>query len=400
MSRERVSAQLGKLVVSAPALDPETTCAAAYERFEADEDLLTIAVVDAGHPIGLLNRHEFFLRLSHRYGRSLYDKRPVSAIMHRDPLIIDVNASLEALNETIVTEKPSALLQGFIVTHGGRYLGVGTALSLLQLTVGHMEARSQELEIANAEASQANAAKSQFLANMSHEFRTPLNAIIGFAQVMQQELLGPLANPSYVEYASDIARSGEMLHALVTDLLDVAKIEAGRMELDEASIDPRELIENCLRLVGRHADQAGVSLAADIGAQLPAIQADERRLQQVLLNLLSNAIKFTPVGGRVAVEAALDLEDGLTIRVTDNGVGIPPAAVERVLEPFVQADPSLQRDHNGSGLGLAVAKSLIELHGGRLTIDSALGEGTTVAVLIPASRLLDLQFDGERAESA
>ena len=139
---------------------------------------------------------------------------------------------------------------------------------------------------------------------------------------------------------------------------------------------------------------------ADIGARLPAIHADERRLQQVLLNLLSNAIKFTPDGGRVAVEAALDLEDGLTIRVTDNGVGIPPAAVERVLEPFVQADPSLQRDHTGSGLGLAVAKSLIELHGGRLTIDSALGEGTAVAVLIPASRLLDMQFDAERAESA
>lgn len=396
-----MSGELRTLVLSAHPLSPETTCVEAYERFEVDEDLLTLAVVDGGMPVGLVNRHEFFLRLAHLFGRSLYDKRPISALMNADPLIVDVGTSLESLHLAIVTEKPSALLQGFIVTEDGRFLGVGTALSLVQLTIQHMDQRAEELEAARLEAERANRIKSEFLASMSHEFRTPLNAIIGFAQLMVQQRLGVLGSPRYLEYATDICQSGEILLGLVNDLLDVSKIEAGKMRLDESVLDPRDAIRQCARAVRPRADRGGVEVVAEVPAALPLLYADERRLQQVLLNLLSNAVKFTPEGGRVTVEARIEPErGGLVLAVADTGIGMSPADLERVWLPFVQVQNVQNRVNNGSGLGLAVAKSLVELHGGTLTIESTLGGGTTVTVWLPGERLIEETDEQRRLQTS
>ena len=384
-----MSQQLRQLVLSVSPLASDMRCVDVYERFVADPELLTAAVVDANDvPLGLVNRHEFFLQLAHRYGRSLYDRKPITALMNTGPLVVDVDASLESLNDRIVSDAQSALLRGFIVTQDGRYLGVGTALSLMQMNVRHMHARAEDLEEAHRNAEQANAAKSQFLASMSHELRTPLNAILGFSEIIRDESLGRIENPKYREYAEDIHQSGRHLLNVVNDVLDMAKIEAGKIELQDHQIVIAESIERSIKFVATHAVAADVKLETQVPAGLPLVRADEVKLRQVLLNLLSNAVKFTPGGGRVRVEAAADWRHGLTIVVSDTGIGIAPRDIPRVLQPFGQAESGFARKYNGTGLGLPLARSIVELHGGDLTLDSAVGVGTTVRLRLPADRLI------------
>ena len=372
-----------------PPLASDLRCVDVYERFVADHELLTAAVVDDDRvPIGLVNRHEFFLQLAHRYGRALYDRKPITTLMNLDPLIVDVDASLESLNARIVTHAQSALLRGFIVTGEGRYLGVGTALSLLQMNVRHMQNRALDLDEARRTAEQANTAKSQFLASMSHELRTPLNAILGFSEIIREESLGRIEIPKYREYADDIHQSGLHLLNVVNDVLDMAKIEAGKIELHDQEIVIGESIERSIKFVATLAATADIALEMQVPAGLPLVRADDVKLQQVLLNLLSNAVKFTPGGGRIRVDVAADWRHGLTITVADNGIGIAPDDISRVLQPFGQADSGFARKYNGTGLGLPLARSIIELHGGELTLDSAVGVGTTVRLRLPADRLI------------
>ena len=372
-----------------PPLASDLRCVDVYERFVADHELLTAAVVDDDRvPIGLVNRHEFFLQLAHRYGRALYDRKPITTLMNLDPLIVDVDASLESLNARIVTHAQSALLRGFIVTGEGRYLGVGTALSLLQMNVRHMQNRALDLDEARRTAEQANTAKSQFLASMSHELRTPLNAILGFSEIIRDESLGRIEIPKYREYADDIHQSGLHLLNVVNDVLDMAKIEAGKIELHDQEIVIGESIERSIKFVATLAATADIALEMQVPAGLPLVRADDVKLQQVLLNLLSNAVKFTPGGGRIRVDVAADWRHGLTITVADNGIGIAPDDISRVLQPFGQADSGFARKYNGTGLGLPLARSIIELHGGELTLDSAVGVGTTVRLRLPADRLI------------
>ncbi len=364
-------------------------CVEVYDRFVADTEMVTAAVVDGDEvPVGLVNRHEFFLELAHRYGRALYDRKPVTALMDTRPLIVDVDASLEGLNGRIVTDAQSALLRGFIVTQHGRYLGVGTALSLMQMNVRHMAARARDLEEAHRNAEQANTAKSQFLASMSHELRTPLNAILGFSEIIRDQSLGAIGIPKYREYAEDIHQSGRHLLNVVNDVLDMAKIEAGKIELQDHRIAVAESIHSSIKFVETHATAANIALETRVPPGLPLLRADEVKLRQVLLNLLSNAVKFTPGGGRVRVEAAADRRTGLTIAVSDTGIGIAPADIPRVLQPFGQAESGFARKYNGTGLGLPLARSIVELHGGELTLDSAVGVGTTVRLRLPADRLI------------
>ena len=372
-----------------PPLASDLRCVDVYERFVADHELLTAAVVDDDRvPIGLVNRHEFFLQLAHRYGRALYDRKPITTLMNLDPLIVDVDASLESLNARIVTHAQSALLRGFIVTGEGRYLGVGTALSLLQMNVRHMQNRALDLDEARRTAEQANTAKSQFLASMSHELRTPLNAILGFSEIIRDESLGRIEIPKYREYADDIHQSGLHLLNVVNDVLDMAKIEAGKIELHDQEIVIGESIERSIKFVATLAATADIALEMQVPAGLPLVRADDVKLQQVLLNLLSNAVKFTPGGGRIRVDVAADWRHGLTITVADNGIGIAPDDISRVLQPFGQADSGFARKYNGTGLGLPLARSIIELHGGELTLDSAVGVGTAVRLRLPADRLI------------
>ena len=246
---------------------------------------------------------------------------------------------------------------------------------------------AQLVETKNA-AETASRAKTEFLANMSHELRTPLNAIIGFSEILKQEPLGPLGHPSYRDYVRDVYESGVHLLRIINDILDLSKIEVGKLTLSETPVDPGEAIESCMRIVRERADTGGIALVAELAPDLPTLNADERMVKQVLLNLLSNAIKFTQSGGAVRIVARVDDTDGLMIQVIDTGIGIAAADIERAMQPFEQIDSSLHRKYQGTGLGLPLARSMCELHGGRFAIDSIVGTGTTVTVRFPPERSL------------
>ena len=254
---------------------------------------------------------------------------------------------------------------------------------LLLLGNAHM---ADTLRKARDNADEANRAKTRFLANMSHELRTPLNAIIGFSDIMRSEIFGPVGAPKYKQYVSDINRSGSHLLQLINDILDVAKIEVGAQPLNEAVIDLAGTLKQCGQLVEPQARAAGVSLAVDASGRLPALRADPTRFRQIVLNLLSNAIKFTPAGGKVGLSAATEPGGRLLVQVRDTGIGMKPEDVPRALQPFVQLD-SAPRGDPGTGLGLALVKTLAEAHGGTIGIESEPGKGTTVSVRLPPERL-------------
>ncbi len=242
------------------------------------------------------------------------------------------------------------------------------------------------LRIAKEEAEAANRGKSEFLAHMSHELRTPLNSIIGFSEILEQESFGPLGHPSYRGYAHDVHESGKHLLRIINDILDLSKIGVGKLALNEMPIDPREAIESCIRIVRERADSGGLDLTTDIAPDLPTLNADERLVKQMLLNLLSNAIKFTLRGGSIRVVCRADEQNAITIQVIDTGIGI--ANIERALQPFEQIDSALSRKYQGTGLGLPLARSMCELHGGTFAIESIVGQGTTVTVRFPPERSL------------
>jgi len=231
-------------------------------------------------------------------------------------------------------------------------------------------------------AEEASQSKSEFLANMSHELRTPLNAINGFSDIMKKELFGPLGDARYKEYVSDILFSGQHLLSLINDILDMSKIEAGKMTLNTEMLQINDMIAQVVRIVRGRADENRLKLVFE---ELPAneIEADPRAVKQVLLNLMTNAIKFTPEGGKVTV-AVESKSAGLIVRVTDTGIGISKEDIERLAQPFEQIDSQHSRKHEGTGLGLALSKSLVELHGGNFSMESEVGQGTTVIFTLPS----------------
>jgi signal transduction histidine kinase len=245
------------------------------------------------------------------------------------------------------------------------------------------------LREAMVKAESASRAKSRFLANMSHELRTPLNAVIGFADILGNEMMGPLGSPRYKEYAEDIRASGSHLLQLINDILDLSKIEAGKLDLHEEWLVLGEVIESARAMVAEKAVRQGLLLRVDVPAALPRLLADRRLTLQVLLNLLSNAVKFTPTGGRISIDAFRADDLGLAVRVGDTGIGIAEADIPIVLQPFGQVEGAFQRSHDGTGLGLPLSLSIMQLHGGRMDIASRPGEGTKVTIHFPASRVGD-----------
>jgi two-component system cell cycle sensor histidine kinase PleC len=247
-------------------------------------------------------------------------------------------------------------------------------------------ARKYEAEKIRAEG--ANQAKSEFLANMSHELRTPLNAINGFSEIMVAQLFGPLGDKRYAEYAQDILNSGQHLLALINDILDMAKIEAGKFNLKFDPMRLEDVVEDATRLMRNRVEAAGLELELKFGA-IPEVEADYRAIKQVLLNLLSNAVKFTPRGGKITVKATSEIgPEGERVRVAvqDTGIGISESDMERLARPFEQIESRLSKTQQGSGLGLALTKSLVDMHGGTLDIQSSPGEGTTVSFTVPVIR--------------
>ncbi|MGH6893286.1 MAG: sensor histidine kinase, partial [Dongiaceae bacterium] len=238
---------------------------------------------------------------------------------------------------------------------------------------------------AKNEAEMASRAKSEFLANMSHELRTPLNAILGFAQIIRDRHFGD-ASERYSEYAANINDSGEMLLELISDILEMAKLEAGKLKLAEEIVDLDQVVASCLKMVSARAEDGRIDLTSNPPARAFKLRADQRALKQILLNLLSNALKFTPKGGKVTVTAATEPSGEIRLAVADTGIGIHAAALGRIFQPFFQVDPTATRSRGGTGLGLAITKRLAELHGGTVGIDSTPGIGTTVTVTLPAAR--------------
>lgn len=251
---------------------------------------------------------------------------------------------------------------------------------------------ARKYEVAKIRAEAANQAKSEFLANMSHELRTPLNAINGFSEIMAGEMFGPLGDARYKEYCGDILNSGQHLLALINDILDMAKIEAGKMQMHFETTDMGDLCEDVVRLMRGKAEEAEIKLTSDVGADT-TVQADYRALKQVLLNLLSNAIKFTPRGGKVSVRAGIEAGWAF-LSVSDTGIGISAEDLPRLAQPFEQVETKHARATQGTGLGLALTKSLIEMHHGRFEMTSEPGEGTTVTVILPVRQ------HAEHAEAA
>ncbi len=264
--------------------------------------------------------------------------------------------------------------------------GGGTVYSYRDITARkHGEI---ELHAARLEAERANRAKSEFIAKMSHELRTPLNAVIGFSEIMQNEMAGPIGKDIYREYSGDINASGRMLLSLVNDILDLAKIEAGRFELSEDRVNPVELVDSVVTMLESRARTSGVDIVLDMASDLPEILADSRSLRQILLNLVSNAVKFTAGGGRVSIAARRAAHGGVQFRIADTGVGIAAADLPRALEPFGQVGGRSTTAREGTGLGLPISRALVELHGGSLVLESEVGIGTTVTVELPAHRSL------------
>jgi signal transduction histidine kinase/HAMP domain-containing protein len=242
--------------------------------------------------------------------------------------------------------------------------------------------REESLRRAKAEAERANASKTRFLANMSHELRTPLNAIIGFSEIIAGEFFGKLGNPRYLDYSGDILKSGRHLLAVINDVLDLSKSEAGKMVLAAHQIDMRDVLNDCAAMVREQAAGAGLVFELSGLEQALPMTGDAAKLRQIFLNLLSNAIKFTDKGGRIALSAKA--EDGeIAVTVADTGIGMDPEDVEIAFQPFAQVDNRLERRYEGTGLGLPLTRALVDLHKGRIAIDSARGQGTRITVAFP-----------------
>ena len=303
----------------------------------------------------------------------------------RDDPSAEVAKRLEWFYRDVPTTKERVTPRGRILQISRRAMPDGAVVSVYS-DITDLKASERKLIQARSQAEMANHAKSEFLANMSHELRTPLNAIIGFSEIIAHELFGPLGNEKYLDYMKDIHQSSLHLLSIINDVLDMSKIEAGKLELSKEPLNIRHLIGEVIRMMRERAESRGIELVTKLSDEEVEIWADERAMKQIFLNLLSNAIKFSRDGGEVCIRVVSD-EPGLAVvEFEDHGIGMNKEELERALQPFGQAKPSTTRNYGGTGLGLPITKGLIEAHGGKLAIESRAGQGTIARISLPTER--------------
>jgi signal transduction histidine kinase/ActR/RegA family two-component response regulator len=372
----------------APHIPPaslETTGAEIYQRFQDEPDTLAIAVVDGeGTPVGLIERNAFLVLMAAQYGYALWAKRPAVQMMKRDPVVIDGDVTVEEFCGSVLLERPSDLLHGFIVTCAGRYAGVGATLALLQASAAATASHAETMSRLAWEANEALATKARFLAVMSHEIRTPLNGVLAVAEILKRKS----CQPDLAPFIDTIIDSGGALLRLLNDALDLSRAEASGLELDEAPLAAAAILDEIAGLWTAQAELKGLSLhIAYDGPEDLWLLADAVRLRQVLNNLVGNAIKFT-THGRVDVRLAARAEGDyvrLSGEVEDTGPGIPADRAEAVFAPFQQTEEGVRR--GGAGLGLAVCRQIIQRMNGQISLAAPSGGGARFVFEIPLHRL-------------
>jgi len=373
-------ARIGDFASATAPMAPDTPGADVFDRFQREPDTLVIAVVDADNrPLGLVERNAFTLKMAAEYGRALYAKRPVSSFMHASPRIMDAGSDAEILFEIMDETNLGALLNGFVVTVDGRYVGVGAGVHVLQAgsaihrrRAEAMSALARDLARAEAEARASSRAKSEFLAVMSHEIRTPLNGVLGVAGLMERELKQETLRP----YVRTILDSGQSLLRLLTDALDMSRAEAGLMTFESAPVHLDAVAADLLALWNPRAQEKGLKLEVthDTAAH-DWVMGDEVRLKQLFNNLIGNALKFTRAGA-VAVHIATALRDGsvaITATVEDSGPGVADETAHTIFEPFNTGRAG--REGAGAGLGLAICRQIVDRMDGEIAVDRSLRGG-------------------------
>jgi signal transduction histidine kinase len=356
-----------------------------YKRFQAEPDTLAIAVVDADYrPIGLIERNAFLVRMAAQYGHALWSGRPVRAWMKTKPVIADGDMTVAEFCGRVLEERPSELLQGFIVTCGGRYAGVGTALELLQVTAAATASYAGQMSRLAVEAQEALAAKDRFLAVMSHEIRTPLNGVLGVAEIVRRKLREPELAP----FVDTILESGRTLLRLLNDALDLSRAEVSGLDLREEPLEIARLLDDVKGLWSAQAELKGLGFSATYdGPPDLWLLADRDRLRQVLNNLVGNAVKFTQQG-RIEVRLRAEPEGDcarIVGEVADTGPGVPEKQLEEIFAPFSQTEDGARR--GGAGLGLAVCRQIMTRMNGTIFARANPGGGTLFAFEAPLFRL-------------
>ncbi len=379
----------------------EAELTALSEELAEKNRMLDAALEHMSHGLAMFDENQRLLICNDRYMR-MFDRPPdlfacgahLAEMIRHDGALLGWSEAEIARRIEERLELSRMRKEGTVVVDavGGRTMKVfhsplagGGSLAIYE-DVTAMEAHKRALREAKESAEIANRAKSEFLANMSHELRTPLNAIIGFSEILKAELFGAIGVEKYRDYAHDIHESGTHLLSLICDILDVAKVEAGKIELDDAELPVEHVARASLRLVQPRAAEAQVEVEAEFGHGDARLQGDERMVKQMLLNLLSNAVKFTPEGGTVTLYTRLGEDGGFVLGVRDTGIGIAAEDIPKVLTPFGQVASAFTRRHAGTGLGLPLVNSFAEAHGGRLELASTPGEGTDATIAFPAER--------------
>ena len=303
----------------------------------------------------------------------------------RDDPSAEVAKRLDRFYREVPTTKERVTPRGRTLQISRRAMPDGAVVSVYS-DVTDLKASERKLIQARSQAEMANRAKSEFLANMNHELRTPLNAIIGFSDIISHELFGPLGNEKYLDYMKDIHQSSLHLLSVIKAVLDMSKIEAGKLELSKEWLNIRHLIGEIIRMMREQAESRGIELSIKLSDEEVDIWADELAMKQIFLNLLSNAIKFSRDGGEVCIRIVSDEPDLAIVEFEDHGIGMNEEELERALQPFGQAKPSTTRNYGGTGLGLPITKGLIEAHGGKLAIESRVGQGTIARISLPTER--------------